>query len=79
MRKTALIASGALLLALAGTALAENGGDREMAGGAFMSSYSKGPYANTSRTAAPAPNPGLNPQEDVVSTASVRPRSRRAR
>ena len=64
------------LAALAATAFtagaSESGGDRERAGGAFMSSYSEGAYSNSSRTAAQAPNPGLNPRgEDVTATGSV--------
>ncbi|WP_375460208.1 hypothetical protein [uncultured Enterovirga sp.] len=76
-RLTTLILSAGLIAASV-PALAEHGGDREAAGGAFMSSYSRSPYAAagapTSAYATPAPS-----YAEPEATGSVTPRARRSR
>ena len=71
MRYHSLAAASGLLLALATPAFAEHGGDREPAGGAFMSSYSRGPYGGDGRFAAPQSNLGFGRTDEPTATGSV--------
>ncbi len=82
MRSVTLTAA-MILAALTGSAFAsENGGDRQAAGGAFMSSYSQGAYSSPARAGDPAPSQGFGSTggRDVSATGSITPRApRRAR
>ncbi len=68
-----------ILAALTCPALAEHGGDRQAAGGAFMSSYSQGPYSSPVRAGDPALSQGggMTGGRDVSATGSIAPRAPR--
>lgn len=79
MRYVTLTAA-TILAALTSTAFAsENGGDRQAAGGAFMSSYSQGAYSSPVRAGDPQPAPGYGASggRDVSATGSIAPRAPR--
>lgn len=67
----------ALALAAPLPALAENGGDRMPAGGAFMSSYTRDPYAPRGPSA--PYDRGTVAGPDVTTTASSPPETARPR
>lgn len=77
--RTAALAAALLLSAVSAPAFAEGGGDREPAGGAFMSSYLR-----SSQPGAPQNLGGFNTRaapeaRDVVATGSIHRRTRAAR
>ena len=79
MRNRTLLAASGLLIALVTPALAERGGDRTPAGGPFMSSYSRGPYATDGRYAPPEPAQvfgGAARPDEPVATGSIGRRER---
>lgn len=81
MRSVALTAA-MILAAFTSPALAEHGGDRQAAGGAFMSSYSQGASSSPVRAGDPASSQafGATGGRDVPATGSIGLRTpRRAR
>ena len=77
--RSVILTAATVLAALSTPALAENGGDRAAAGGAFMSSYAQGPSSSSVRGGEPASSLGLASGDgrDVSATGSVAPRAQR--
>lgn len=77
--RSVILTAATILAALSTPALAENGGDRAAAGGAFMSSYAQGSSSSSVRGGEPSSSLGLAAGDgrDVSATGSIAPRAPR--